>query len=291
MSTSGRISPERELDIAELAEEVADTHCPGSRVDPVKIIEANGITLSFGRYAGAFDGLLEYRRGQFHIYSNLDRVEDPKAPRARFTLGHELGHFYINEHRNALKKGLALSHPSFCEYTSDLLVEREADHFASNLLMPPTRFMKEARRFPRGLAGVLSLAYAFGTSVTSTAIRYVKDEVEPCVVIKWQDGRVAWIWSSVEMQKARFRRPIVSRQRLPPRSPTARALAGETTAADYFSAGTRAASWFPRVGANEGGDLPLVEQAMPLGRFGVLTFLYLESYGYSFSRSHSPPTL
>jgi hypothetical protein len=85
MSTSGRIIPERELDIAELAEEVADTHCPGSRVDPLKIIEANGITLSFGRHADALDGLLEYQRGQFHIYSNLDRAEDPKTPRARFT--------------------------------------------------------------------------------------------------------------------------------------------------------------------------------------------------------------
>src|SRR3712207_1573152 len=129
MSTGGQISPDRALDIAELAEEVADTHCPGSRVDPVKIIEANGITFSFGRYANAFDGLLEYQDGRFHIYSNLDRVEDRDGTRARFTLGHELGHFYINEHRNALKKGLAPSHPSFCEYTSTHLVEREADHF------------------------------------------------------------------------------------------------------------------------------------------------------------------
>jgi Zn-dependent peptidase ImmA (M78 family) len=278
MSTRGQISPERELDITELAEEVADSHCGGSRrVDPVKIIKANDITLSFGRYSDAFDGLLEYEDGQFHIYSNLDRVEDPNAPRARFTLGHELGHYYINEHRNALKKGLAPSHPSFCEYTSELLVEREADHFASNLLMPRTLFIKEANLSPRGLAGILSLAYAFGTSVTSTAIRYMKVEVEPCVVIKWQDGRFAWILSSVEMHKARFRRPVVSPKKLPPMSPTARALAGEVPVGDFFSAGARAASWFPRVGANEGGDLTLVEQAKPLGRFGVITFLYPES--------------
>lgn len=65
MSIGGRIRPEREMEIAELAEEVADWHCPGSRVDPAKIIEANDITLSFGRYAAAFDGLLEYSRGGF----------------------------------------------------------------------------------------------------------------------------------------------------------------------------------------------------------------------------------
>jgi Zn-dependent peptidase ImmA (M78 family) len=284
MSTRGRLHPERELDIAELAEEVADTHCSGSRVDPVKIIEANNITLSFGRYADAFDGLLEYQRGRFHIYSNLDRVEDPNGPRARFTLGHEMGHYYINEHRNALKKGLAPSHPSFCEYTSDLLVEREADHFASNLLMPKTRFLKAAKLSPRGLAGILHLAYTFGTSVTSTAIKYAKDEVEPCAVIKWENGRFAWKWLSAETQKARFRRTVMSPQRLPPGSPTARALAGETTAADFFSASTRAESWFPRIGANEGGDVSLVEQAISLGRFGIITFLYPLSGSYNSGR-------
>ena len=281
MSRDGRISPERELDIAELAEEVADSHCPGSRVDPVKIIEANGITFSFGRYANAFDGLLEYQDGRFHIYSNLDRVEDRDGPRARFTLGHELGHFYINEHRNALKKGLAPSHPSFCEYTSTHLVEREADHFASNLLMPPTRFMSRAKRSLRGLGGILDLAYTFGTSVTSTAIRYVKDEVQPCVVVKWQDGRVAWTWSSPTMQKARLRRPIVLPEKLQSGSPTARAMVGEAPVGDYFSDTTKARLWFPRVGVNEGGDLSLVEQAIQLGRFGVLTVLYPESRNFS----------
>jgi Zn-dependent peptidase ImmA (M78 family) len=281
MSTSGRLRPERELDIAELAEEVADSHCPGSRVDPVKIIEANGITFSFGRYADAFDGLLEYHRGQFHIYSNLDRVENPNAPRARFTLGHELGHYYINEHRNALKRGLMPSHPSFCDYTSDLLVEREADHFASNLLMPLTRFLKEAKRSPRGLTGVLWLANVFGTSVTSTVIRYVRAEVEPCAVIKWQNGRFAWKWLSTETYKAGFRRTVESAQRLVPGSPTARVLAGETpSVTDFFSAGTTAGSWFPRVGEHERRNVILVEQAISLGRFGVLTFLYPESGSY-----------
>jgi Zn-dependent peptidase ImmA (M78 family) len=281
MGTRGQLRPERELDIAELAEEVADSHCPGLRVDPVKIIEANDITLSFGQYADAFDGLLEYQHGRFHIYSNLDRVEDPNAPRARFTLGHELGHYYINEHRNALKKGLAPSHPSFCEYASDLLVEREADHFASHLLMPRPRFLKVAMRSARGLAGILFLAKTFGTSVTSTAIRYAKDEVEPCAVIKWENGRFAWKWLSAKTQKSRLRRPIVLPQRLPPESPTARALAGEITAADFFSADTMARSWFPRVSANEGGNVILVEQAISLGRFGVLTFLYPALGSYS----------
>jgi len=130
------ISKDRKEEIAELAETVADEHCPTGRVDPVLIAKAKGITLSFGRYEDAFDGLLEHCCGRFHIYCNLDRVERAGSPRARFTLSHELGHFYIDEHRNALKAGRAPSHPSFCDYESKNPVEQEADHFASCLLMP-----------------------------------------------------------------------------------------------------------------------------------------------------------
>lgn len=281
MSASGQLRPERELEIAELAEAAADWYFPSSRVEPVAIIKSEGITLSFGRYADAFDGLLEYRSGRFHIYSNLDRVKNSKSARARFTLGHELGHYFLNEHRNALKKGLAPSHPSFCDYTSDLLVEREADHFASNLLMPRKRFLKVATRSSRGLAGILLLADAFGTSVTSTAIRYVKEEVEPCALIKWQDGRFKWPWLSAETYKAGFRRTVVSPLKLEPGSPTARALAGESPVARYFSASTTVGAWFPRVDVNKGRNMTLVEQAIPLGRFGVLTLLYPASGNYS----------
>lgn len=286
MSTRGQLHPERELDIAELAEEVADTHCPSSRVDPVKIIESNGITLSFGRYADAFDGLLEYQDGRFHIYSNLDRVEKPDAPRARFTLGHELGHFYINEHRNALKKGLAPAHPSFCDYTSELLVEREADWFASNLLMPRNRFLKRAKLTSRGLAKILDLASAFGTSVTSTAIRYVTEEIEPCALIKWQDGHFKWPWLSAETYKAGLGRTIRSPRKLEPGSPTARALVGERPVGRYFSTTTTVGVWFPRGDVTQGRNIPLVEQAIPLGRFGVLTFLYPLHGSYDLSHSH-----
>src|SRR5207247_1657430 len=108
---------------------------------------------SFGRYGDAFDGLLEHRSGRFHVYANLDRVEREDSPRARFTLAHELGHYFIDEHRNALAAGLALSHPSFCDFESDLPVEKEADHFASNLLMPAKGFRKLAARAPLGLEG------------------------------------------------------------------------------------------------------------------------------------------
>jgi len=278
---SSRLSPAREQEICELAEAVAEEYFPGTRVEPVVIVRAKGITISFGYYGDAFDGLLECRGGQFHVYTNLDRVEQEDSPRARFTLGHELGHYFIDEHRNALSAGLALSHPSICEYESDLLVEKEADHFASNLLMPAKHFRRLAERAPLGLEGILKIAQHFGASVTSTAIRYAQLDIVPCAVIKWNTDRFGWKWLSTETFRARYWKTVESIASLPHDSPTAKAIAGERPQPHgFFTAGTTASAWFPYVDDGAYRNVILIEQAIQLGRFGVLTFLYPESRGY-----------
>lgn len=272
------LSSERAQEIADLAEAVADEFCPTGKVQPVAIANHEGITLSFNYYGDAFDGLLEHRAGRFHIYANLDRIERADSSRARFTFGHELGHYFIDEHRNALSAGLVPSHPSLCEYESDLLVEREADHFASNLLMPPTRYRQVAAGARVGLEGVLKVSSYFDTSVTSTAIRYATSDIVPCAVVKWNVDGFAWKWLSTETFRARFQKTIETVEQLAPGSPTARVLAGETTGSGTFlQAGTTAAAWFPFVRDGDARNVILIEQAMSLGRFGAITFLYPES--------------
>ena len=114
-----QLSKIREREIADLAEEIAEEHFLDSQILPLEILKSEGITHSFGFYKQAFDGLLEHKNNRFHIYCNLDRVLHQESPRARFTLGHELGHFFIDEHRRALSSGRAPAHPSLCEYTSE----------------------------------------------------------------------------------------------------------------------------------------------------------------------------
>jgi Zn-dependent peptidase ImmA (M78 family) len=276
-----QLSLSRAQEIAELAEAIAEEYFPSARVDPVAIVRAKGITVSYGHYGDAFDGLLEHRYRRFHIYINLDRVERAGSPRARFTFGHELGHYFIDEHRNALAAGLAPSHPSICEYESDLLVEKEADHFASNLLMPTYSFKQLAAPTALGLEGILKIAEHFGTSVTSTAIKYAQLDIVPCAVIKWNKDGFGWKWLSTETFRARYHKTIESVNYLPEDSPTAKAVAGEHVPAQgFFSAGTTVSAWFPYV--DDGGyrNAILIEQAVPLGRFGALTFLYPESGSY-----------
>ena len=273
-----RLDEGRAGEIAELAAAVAGEHCPEGMTQPERIARAKRITLSFGPYGDAFDGMLEHREGRFHVYCNLDRSGSADAPRARFTLAHELGHYFIDDHRNALAAGQAPAHRSLCDYESANLAEQEADCFAANLLMPAERFALKAKAAPPGLAGVISLAEAFGASLTAAAIRYAACDISPCAVVKWTWRRYAWKWLSSSTFRARYRRTVEAPDRLPDDSPTARALAGEKPPAEgYFQAGTTAASWFPRVPAGEHRDIIFIEQAIPLGAFGVLTLLYPEA--------------
>jgi len=286
--TGSLLSNERSKEIALIAEGVREEFGAtggvsrngkiAARAEPERIAKASGLTLSFGRYGAAFDGMLEYDRGRFHIYCNIDRAEHKSSARARFTLAHELGHYYIDEHRNALASGRIPPHQSLCEFESKLDVEREADVFACDLLMPMPLFRAHAEKEEQGLAGILNLADRFGTSVTSTAIRYVRSGVAPCAVMKWNhDGR-AWQSLSAETYRRRFRRAISSAEDLPHGCPTARALAGESAPeSGIFRAGSTASFWFQNVTTDPSRDIILIEEAMALGRFGVLTLLYPDS--------------
>ena len=264
----------RKDDIADLAAALADAHWTADRFDPAALARHNRISLSFGPYGDTFDGMLEHRAGRFHIYANLDRVASHDTPRARFTLAHELGHYTIDNHRLALAAGRAPAHRSTCDHQSPNLAEQEADHFAANMLMPASRFVPRAKRVTVGLEGILELALAFGTSLTSTAIRYAAADIAPCAIVKWQHRRYAWKWLSSATFASRFRRTVEAPDQLPPDSPTALALAGAApTDRPFHQAGTTAAAWFPRVQPGEYRDVILIEQAVSLGRYGVLTFL------------------
>lgn len=261
--------------LAELAEFVADEYAPNTRVEPIAIAKAKGISVSFNYYGDFFDGMLEHSRGRFHIYCNLERLEHSNSPRTRFTLAHELGHYFIDEHRNALASGQVPSHPSKCEYESDLQVEREADSFASHLLMPRTRFSQKSRAGKVGLPSILALAQEFGVSVTSAAIRYSNEDLVPCAVVKWAQDRFQWKWLSTETFRARFLKTVEAIEQLPKDCATRRALSGEPTPSQGFlECGTTAAAWFPFLGHGDYRNVIFIEQAIPLGRFGVLTFLY-----------------
>ncbi|MDA7978971.1 MAG: ImmA/IrrE family metallo-endopeptidase [Pirellulales bacterium] len=274
-SANPHLTAEREAEIGELAEFIAEDRFPQKRVEPAAIAKSVGIGVIPGYYDDQFDGMLEHDSDRFFIYCNLDRVESLTTPRARFTLAHELGHYYIPEHHNALKSGNVPKHPSHCDHESTNPIELEADHFASCLLMPSDRFRKRAKRVADGLEGIRQLAGEFGASLTSAAIRYAKLDVQKCVIIKWNTDGYGWKWLSPTAYAEGWRKTIEEPAKLVPDSATEKIVSGSSSGGDIVSTGTTAAHWFPFVSVGSYGDCLLKEEAVSLGRYGTLTLLSL----------------
>ncbi len=273
-----RLPDQRRNELCDLADFIANDHFANRRIEPAELADKKGIPIKFNHYGDSFDGALEHKAGRFFIYINLDRVERPSSPRARFTLGHELGHYFIDDHRNALCSGSMPSHPSKCEFESRNPVEMEADHFASCLLMPATRFVAKAKKCSVGWQGIQTLCDEFGTSRTSTAVRYVSLNPRPCAIIKWNTDGYGWKWLSTSFFAARLRRTIEDTDRIAIGSATAKALSGEEPGSrGFFQNGSIASAWFPCIRPGTTLDVILIEEAIPIGRFGVLTLLYPES--------------
>lgn len=186
------ISESRKKELSELAEFIAEKYFPDTLVCPYKLAKIYGISYTFEDYGNAFDGLLEHRSGKFHIYLNSHNAKHIYQPRVRFTLAHELGHFVIDEHRNALKSGLAPAHPSFTNFASDNEVELEADFFASSLLIPKSRLLKDVFRRKFSFNLIEELATKYQTSITATLIKFASIGNHPIMIVCSIDKKIKW---------------------------------------------------------------------------------------------------
>lgn len=274
------LNPDRIREVIDLAEFIGLEYQTSGKINPERIAWKKNISFSYGSYKEGFDGLLQYKNHRFHIYINLERVRHPSFPRSRFTFAHELGHYFIDEHRNELKSGNNLYHPSKCEYQSDLHVEKEADLFASHLLMPNFLFERRIKMWSiySGLTLIKKISSSFSTSLTSTAIRFAHENLISCGVFKWNpSGELAWYWLSDDL----FRKCSGSCKTkiglLGTLSASYQAFHQKHKAISkgrdvYSNQASSLTSFFPFVPSQL--NLKLNEDAIKLGDWGVLTFVY-----------------
>ena len=171
----------RKTQISKLAEYIANEFSDKNLTLLDEIAKFEGVPIHFDNYEDAFDGMLLYDTDnkEFHIHINIDNGNKQNSKRGRFTLAHELGHFFLNEHRLGLKYGLLEPHASFHNINHKSSIELEADYFASCLLMPKDKFKNFSAEY-RKLTGnkkfsldtILGLSNSFQTSVLSTLIRF-----------------------------------------------------------------------------------------------------------------------
>ena len=193
----------------------------------------------------------------------------------RFNVAHELGHFFVPGHIDALFAYGQQFHQSESGFTSDDKYEREADSFAASLLMPKLLFKAECTKCGQGLDAVEALADLCVTSLTATAIRFTKLCDEPVAVVCSRGDRVQFAFMSKPLQDYRGLTWIRKGSGLPAGTATANFNKDE----DNVRKGKRVRStssldtWF-----DGGGDAELNEDVVGLGEYGkTLTILWADS--------------
>jgi Zn-dependent peptidase ImmA (M78 family) len=262
----------RDQEVEELACLLAAESEHLGKVDLLGIASAYGITYSFGHYLDYFDGLLECRNRQFHIFLNLDTNRGAESPRARFSFAHELGHYFLDWHRCALDRGVP-PHGSRADFESGNLAEREADMFAANLLLPANEMRKVAHR-RIDAPEIARLSQHFCTSLSATAIRCARLSLSPLIVMRWTATMRAWCWSSNEFEQRTDNKAFRSIERLPLDSATRETLGCALSKREFIvTKGTTLATWFPNIRAGSSFDDIMIEECISLGPHGALTIL------------------
>ncbi len=272
--SKSRLPLTRRNEIVALAEEVAETHCPDRYIDPIFVLNQKQITYSFNYYGDGFDGMLEHRAGRFHMYCNLDRVSNSTSPRARFTQGHELGHYFIDEHRNALLRGVPPHLSVSDQVDPERTVEEEADLFSSHFLMPEQRFKTAFSAAPMGLRGVIHVQKQFNVACSSAALRVLGHSSHPLAMVYWRNDKPPWSDVNMAFRTMGLVQVMRKASKLPPDSATSLAMTDNPNAySDPRSSTSLASSWFWGIHNGSALDIVLKEEAIRLGRFGVLTIL------------------
>lgn len=193
------INNRRKNQIKDLAEFLALEY--NETVTPLeKIAESEEIPIYYDHYENAFDGILVYDNG-FYIHLNTALGNNPNTQRGRFTLAHELGHYFIDSHRYALKEGLIEPHPSRYNKNKHLLIEREADYFASCILMPEKRYRYDCEKFGKfDFEVIQKLSEKYNTSITACAIRFADIGTHPIMVVYMENNNIEWKWQSCDFK-------------------------------------------------------------------------------------------
>lgn len=247
-------------------------------IDPLALASMEGKRLlrcHGGDFGDAFDGQLKYHSSHrcFVLLYNTkydQGVETGHHPRTRFSIAHELGHYYLDKHRAYLMSGGEV-HQSRSEFANDAIVEQEADTFASTLLMPSRLARPLVNQGELNLDVIQELADTFKLSLVATSLRAVHISDFPCALVGIRDGSVAWCFRSKPLTEAGFYPP----EKGLPQSVSAlaqwKAFESGLVVADSASAFSK--EWFRTYGRDQLDNLHVDEHFIPVPSMGTLVVL------------------
>lgn len=177
-----KITSERKIELESLIDAIYKEYNLSIPVDLKKIATAQKIYFGYKEFESNFDGILTYWDNQFYIIINNANTSQQDSNRIRFTFAHELGHYFIDEHRNKLIEE-SICFVSQSKYTEkDLKIEKEADFFAASLLMPK-EIMKSSCKESFSPSLIETIAAKFQTSILATLIRYIELDLYPLFIV------------------------------------------------------------------------------------------------------------
>ncbi len=200
-----RLAEQRRIEIvSNQADEVVERLNLTAPTDPFSIVASERPFLRAGGcdLGNRYDGKLEYdhERNRFLLFFNSKYDEGLPSgehhPRTRFSISHELGHYFIEEHRAYLMRPGGKPHPSRNEFRTGQQIEREADAFASTLLLPTKLVKPLVNAQQLSVPRLCEIAERFNASLTSTMFRSVRLSHFPCAVAAIRQGQVAWTFVS-----------------------------------------------------------------------------------------------
>lgn len=183
--------------------------------------------------------------------------------RRRFSLAHELGHWH--HHRGRI---LFCGKDEVCNFRDDALnPERQADDFASHLILPDFMVAPRVRKMKRPtLSAVRELADEFGVSDTATAVKMASLNRFPMIVICHGKTRRRWFRRSKMVQNWWFPSDTLDRESY------AGHMLFDGEAEQNFPRKTPAEAWFSFKGCDRS---EVEEQSFLLPNDEILTILKL----------------
>ena len=167
-------------------------------VDPFAIAEDAGIVIQ--PKPGAEDGVSGMLLRHGDTFGILYATHLGNESFERFSIGHELGHYFLDGHIDHVLPPGSATHASHAGFASTDQYEREADHFSAGLLMPGTPCRRLLDQFEPGLGAIEALAARCRTSLTAAAIRYAELTDDAVGVILSTDNTVDFCFLSDTMK-------------------------------------------------------------------------------------------
>ncbi|MGE0769642.1 MAG: ImmA/IrrE family metallo-endopeptidase [Hyphomicrobiaceae bacterium] len=196
--------------------------------------------------------------------------------RRSFTVGHEFGHYVL--HRQLIEEDARFAGGIYCDENAVVRrggsgIEKEADEFAANLLMPFNDFRSQLPAKARGDFEILSrLAKRYGVSLTAAILRWLEYTETRAIMIVSNEGFAHWAKpSEAALKSGRFIRTKDTVFELPVQAFAARGDYSDTALGGTMQA---AGVWFPE---------PVHEMCFRSDRYDQeITILQFESDGPRF---------